>query len=300
MLLPRAQDLHKSAEFVRLSNDDDPANVSRRKLVSLLPTEAYYSKYSIAADILDRALRFWSSKKSSKGFPPSQVAELQEMLAVLLGDDKANQRDAKWTVDHGIELLETIMQVALKFGRIDVVKEKILPDGAGRLRSSSKRYQLNRLMTAALLDDRREFAEYLMEQELVEMSTYLDVITLTCLYNGIEDASSMQRCLTRFNVRVEESQPGLMHAALLATTASIFAIETETSGAANTMLEMLIHRKQEKAEGDLINLHTVKRLLRKLLGSFTHPLYQAVTPFNRRVLFPNPLQARLRSIRPCN
>ncbi|KAL5964108.1 Transient receptor potential cation channel trpm [Taenia solium] len=131
-----------------------------------------------AADILDRALRFWSVNKSLKGFTSSQVSELREMLAVLLRDGEANHRDAEWMVDQGIDLLATTMQhgdfvscfdlgdecvgesldrailyalikcsttnpvdqlmVALKFGRIDVVKEKILPDGVGRLRSSTK------------------------------------------------------------------------------------------------------------------------------------------------------------------
>ncbi|KAL5964107.1 Transient receptor potential cation channel subfamily M member 5 [Taenia solium] len=154
--------------------------------------------------------------------------------------------------------------------------------------------QLNRLMTAALVDNRSEFAEYLMEQELVEMSTYLDVSTLTCLYNEVEDASVMQRCLTRFKVEVGSGQPSLTHAALLATTANVFASETVTSDAANKMLEMLIHRKEEKAQRDRMDLRIVKRLLEKLLGSFTHPLYEAITPFNRRMLFPNPLQARPR------
>ncbi|VDK24417.1 unnamed protein product [Taenia asiatica] len=116
-----------------------------------------------------------------------------------------------------------------------------------------------------------------MEQELVEMSTYLDVGTLTCLYNEVEDASVMQRCLTRFKVEVGSGQPSLTHAALLATTANVFASETVTSDAANKMLEMLIHRKEEKAQRDRMDLRTVKRLLERLLGSFTHPLYQAVT-----------------------
>lgn len=109
------------------------------------------------------------------------------------------------------------------------------------------------------------------------MSTYLDVSTLTCLYNELEDASVMQRCLTRFKVKVESNQPSLTHAALLATTANIFASETETADTANKMLEMLIHRKKEKVQKNWINLPTVKRLLKKLLGSFTHPLYQVVT-----------------------
>ncbi|VDM35051.1 unnamed protein product [Hydatigera taeniaeformis] len=283
-----------------------------------------------AANILDRALNFWSVNRKPRHFSSSQISELREMLATLLIDDKVAHRDPSWTVDRGINLLEITMQhkdyvssfnldeeymqgsfdrailyalikcattnpidqlmVALKFGRIDVVKEKILPDGAGRLRSSFKKYQLNRLMTAALLDNRSEFAEYLIEQGLVEMSTYLDVMTLTHLYNELDDPSVMRRCLKRFKAEVESTQPTLTRAALLVTTANVFASETETSESANKLLEMLIHRKKEKVQKEWINLPTVQRLLKKLLGSFNHPLYLAVTPFNRRILFPNPLQ----------
>lgn len=100
------------------------------------------------------------------------------MLDVLLLDDEVKHKDTKWTVDKGIDLLETTMQygdfvscfdlngervgesfdrailyalikcsttdpvdqlmIALKFGRIDVVEE-IFPDGVGRLRSFVKK-----------------------------------------------------------------------------------------------------------------------------------------------------------------
>ncbi|EUB57796.1 Transient receptor potential cation channel subfamily M member [Echinococcus granulosus] len=246
-----------------------------------------------AADILSRALYCWRINKNEVG-----------------------HRNPEWTVDQGIHLLETMMEyenfvscfdldeesveagfdrailyalikcsttnpadqlmVALKFGRIDVVKEKIFPDGVGRLRSSIKKYHLNRLMTAALLENRSEFAEYLIEQELVEMSTYLDVSTLTRLYNELEDPSVMRRCLERLKVEVKHTQPSLTRAALLATTANILVSETETSDTANKMLEMLIRRDKEKPK-DWINLPTVEGLLNKLLGSFNHPLYVEVT-----------------------
>lgn len=132
-------------------------------------------------------------------------------------------------------------------------------------------------MTAALLENSSEFVEFLIDQELVDMSTYLDVGTLNQLYNDVDDASTLNRTMKFYGVSMREPTTSLTSAALMTTTGNILAGDTNASNDTNKMLDMLLKRKKKQTQKEWTNLPTVRRLLKKILGSFDNPLYLAVT-----------------------
>uniref|UniRef100_A0A5K3FZT4 LSDAT_euk domain-containing protein n=1 Tax=Mesocestoides corti TaxID=53468 RepID=A0A5K3FZT4_MESCO len=145
-------------------------------------------------------------------------------------------------------------------------------------------------MSTALLEDRTEFVQFLIDLELVKMQTYLDVGTLNWLYNNVDDASILKTTLNYYGVVIKQSPPSLIGAALMATTANVLSMDTETAGEANRVLEMLLQRGRVRAKRDWTNLPTISELLLKMLGSFSSIHYAEVTTFTRQHLFPEPFQ----------
>ncbi|VDD84479.1 unnamed protein product [Mesocestoides corti] len=279
-------------------------------------------------NIIDKAAHYWTSNKTSGGFNDKQAAILKEMLTGLLRSE-AGGKDAEWTAETGISLLESIMEhenlvscfvldemssgdtfdkailyalikssttdpndqllIALKFGRIDVVQEEILSKGVNYLKSrmrpsklsmkskEEKTRRLKAIMSTALLEDRTEFVQFLIDLELVKMQTYLDVGTLNWLYNNVDDASILKTTLNYYGVVIKQSPPSLIGAALMATTANVLSMDTETAGEANRVLEMLLQRGRVRAKRDWTNLPTISELLLKMLGSFSSIHYAEVT-----------------------
>uniref|UniRef100_A0A5K3EMI1 Ion_trans domain-containing protein n=1 Tax=Mesocestoides corti TaxID=53468 RepID=A0A5K3EMI1_MESCO len=180
--------------------------------------------------------------------------------------------------------------IALKFGRIDVVQEEILSKGVNYLKSKMRPNKLKDIMTTALLEDRTEFVQFLIDLELVKMQTYLDMSTLNWLYNNVEDASILKTTLNYYGVVMKQSSPSLVGTALMATTANVLSMDTETAGEANKVLEMLFQRRSVRAKRDWTNLPTISELLLKMLGSFSSPYYEDIMPLNHNLLFPEPFQ----------
>ncbi|VDD78961.1 unnamed protein product, partial [Mesocestoides corti] len=142
--------------------------------------------------------------------------------------------------------------------------------------SCSLEGRLKAIMSTALLEDRTEFVQFLIDLELVKMQTYLDMHTLNWLYNNVEDASILKTTLNYYGVIMKKGSPSLIGTALVATTANVLSMDTETAGEANRVLEMLFQRGPERDKGDWTNLPTISELLLKMLGSFSSPYYEDI------------------------
>uniref|UniRef100_A0A5K3G0X0 Peptidase_M13_N domain-containing protein n=1 Tax=Mesocestoides corti TaxID=53468 RepID=A0A5K3G0X0_MESCO len=171
------------------------------------------------------------------------------------------------------------MTPEVSFACLSIIGASVFP--LGRLKA---------IMSTALLEDRTEFVQFLIDLELVKMQTYLDMHTLNWLYNNVEDASILKTTLNYYGVIMKKGSPSLIGTALVATTANVLSMDTETAGEANRVLEMLFQRGPERDKGDWTNLPTISELLLKMLGSFSSPYYEDIMPFNRERLFPEPFQ----------
>ena len=105
---------------------------------------------------------------------------------------------------------------------------------------------LHGLLTAALLEDKREFVELLIDW--VDMSNYLDCATLESLYNGVDDPQFLRRIMRSYGVTIRK--------------APIFI--TDENDVPNKVIKLIIRRPQRR----WINLLAVYNLQTKLLGKF--------------------------------
>ncbi|VDD80292.1 unnamed protein product, partial [Mesocestoides corti] len=304
-----AQNLRRSAEKVK-----GLIGAAQASNAWILTDGLDWGVVSVVSDATEKADRYYFSKgKMSDRFRCIGVTPWGH---VLNRERLIRSTDAEWTAETGISLLESIMEhenlvscvvfdamgtgdtfdkailyalikssttdpndqllIALKFGRIDVVQEEILSKGVNYLKSKMRPNKLKDIMTTALLEDRTEFVQFLIDLELVKMQTYLDMSTLNWLYNNVEDASILKTTLNYYGVVMKQSSPSLVGTALMATTANVLSMDTETAGEANKVLEMLFQRRSVRAKRDWTNLPTISELLLKMLGSFSSPYYEDI------------------------
>ncbi|VDO05101.1 unnamed protein product [Rodentolepis nana] len=131
-------------------------------------------------------------------------------------------------------------------------------------------------MTAALLENRNEFVQFLIDRELVEMSTYLSVNTLTYLYNNIDDPTNLRRVFDHYKIGLNQShiacQPTKIRVSITQRN-TLYATPKTFSREADNIVNRAIRRREERARQDWINLPTIQILLNEILGSFHNPLY---------------------------
>ncbi len=145
-------------------------------------------------------------------------------------------------------------------------------------------------MTTALLENHPEFVEFFLEQELIEISTYLNAATLNMLYNSIDDASFLQSTLICYGIKKGKQKQALTKAVLAATTANILGADTGVVKDANRNLELI--RTQKKRSGvvhEWVDLPTIATLMDRLIGSF-QSLHYAENSVNQLYLIYAPYQ----------
>ncbi|KAM7539367.1 hypothetical protein Aperf_G00000056009 [Anoplocephala perfoliata] len=281
-----------------------------------------------AADILQLICKYKTANRKAGELSATQITELKEMLEQLLSGNK-DSPNPSWTVEGGIELLKTIanneqfvsffnlgnesrgdsldkailtalikcattnpidqLTIALKFGRIDVVKQQVIENNAEALRSAIDSGQLKELLTSALLENQVEFVELVIEQEVVEMSTYLRMGILNSLYNNIDDPTTLRRCFDMYGMKAASTEPRKPKNAILPSTAKAELSGLHADEGSVTIMDMLVKNDQKKTRAEWTSLNKVKKLLQKILGSFESSNYTVITPANRDTMFPQPL-----------
>nr|CDS29597.1 transient receptor potential cation channel [Hymenolepis microstoma] len=283
------------------------------------------------ADVLEKAFQFRNSNKEGKGLRQEQANQIYSMLQNLLLEEEEGNHE--YSAEKGFEMVQIILanedfvscfnpdciitnnsldrtilfalikcistnpidqlMVALKFGRIDVVNRQIFDDNCFSIRTSVNRGQLNALMTAALLENRSGFVQFLIDRELVEMSTYLSINTLTYLYNNIDDPTNLRRVFGHYKIELDQAlianQPPKVQVAngrknTLLLPSKAFSRE------ADNIVNRAICRREGRARQDWIDLPTIQLLLKEILGDFYSPLYVTAKSSNRKMLFPQPMQ----------
>ncbi len=127
-------------------------------------------------------------------------------------------------------------------------------------------------MTTALLENHPEFVEFFLEQELIEISTYLNAATLNMLYNSIDDASFLQSTLIWYGSKKEHTI--LDEEDLAAITTNILGADSGFIREENRNLELI--RTQKKLSGvihEWVDLPTIAILMDRLIGTFQSFLY---------------------------
>lgn len=116
----------------------------------------------------------------------------------------------------------------------------------------------------ALLENQCKFIEVMIEQEVVEMSTYLKMETLNTLYNEIDDPSMLRSCFEKYGIPINS------------TGAVKGPIATAAANSESPMIDMLTRREQRFPHPQWTNLLKVKKLLRRILGNFESDNYAEI------------------------
>ncbi len=133
-------------------------------------------------------------------------------------------------------------------------------------------------MTTALLENHPEFVEFFLEQELIEISTYLNAATLNMLYNSIDDASFLQSTLICYGIKKDKEHTILDGEDLAAITTNILGADKGFIREENRNLELI--RTQKKQSGvihEWVALPTIAILMDRLIGTFQSFLYAEST-----------------------
>ncbi|VDO03252.1 unnamed protein product [Rodentolepis nana] len=279
-----------------------------------------------AAEILQRICQYKANKRS-RGLSATQINEMREMLEQLLESSQEGP-NPDWTVEKGIELLQNIAanerflsyfalgvesrvesldkaflkaiikcsamnpvdqcNIALKFGCVDMIKQQLIENP--KLRSALDGGQINELVTAALLENQCEFIEVMIEQEVVEIPTYLKMSTLNTLYNHIDDPTILGRSFEMYGIQKAPTASNAVRKAKMTTAADTRSSSSSTEGKSMTIPDMLKQKKQKIYQAEWTNLRKVKKLLRLMLGNFESENYAEITPANSKTMFPQPMQ----------
>lgn len=117
----------------------------------------------------------------------------------------------------------------------------------------------------------------MIEQEVVEMSTYLKMGILNTLYNEIDDPSFLQCCFEMYGISTASTASDVDKGALMAGTANAPLSSSNTDDKSSTIMCMLTRRKQKIYRAEWTSLLKVKKLLRRILGNFESEKYDGIT-----------------------
>nr|VZH94548.1 unnamed protein product [Spirometra erinaceieuropaei] len=267
-----------------------------------------------AANLLDAAIRFRGQDEAFEDFTPSQKKRLAKILEGLTDKEKAKSAEKGFelllqivqkpsllnTVDLGqstdldgailYALIKTSAEpfdqihIALKFDRVDIVRENALDK-----RFTARKGQLEFLMNLALVENKADFVELMLEMGL-DVNRFLNRIRLRYLYNNTNEADVLRTCLKACNLPLQDislRKRNLVASGLVEKTVDPLAEMAMGPNSSSKLfvLSTVAKKLRRKPREDWICLRTVGRLLQEMVGcSFPDVYVDELAPFQRKVL----------------
>lgn len=150
---------------------------------------------------------------------------------------------------------------------------RLLPPNAGLFYWLTFAATFHKLMTIALLENRVDFVEYILDQELLDIHAYLNISALCRLYNDIDDHTHLFALLKYYGIRRVDKKKGVAMIGLVSAVNKLAVVQKNEGGIAEDMLDAWKSKPDQKDDAPFVDLPMVHKLLVRMVGSFENPLY---------------------------